>query len=135
MHKSVLAAAVPFCVVGPTAGAQQAAVPEDSRDERPHIQVLRDPYDLASFYRSGGRPQGSGFTPAYDFVEAGIPPGWFGRDLRGRYFGPHWISGFGASFEITRASGYWGRRSPWGRGWGFRDSGRDDRRPRPAPRP
>jgi len=84
-------AAVATLVLATVAMAQEATetrAPEESRT-RPAIRVLRNPYDLSSFYRSGESPLGpwAGLPndPAYriaDFYRAhqggypGTPHGW-----------------------------------------------------------
>lgn len=113
---------------------QEAQEQEPARDDRPHIQVLRDPYDLASFYRSSSSPSrgfvyGYGSRPygdAYGLIdERGFDSGWLRPGRSGPFFGPHWTSGFGVGFELRGSDG-------WGRGWsGWRRSlrGWDDSRP------
>lgn len=116
------------------ARAQEVPDPEPTPDPRPHLQVLRDPYDLASFYRSsgsGGAVGGWGFArfgyraPGFGFREEAPPP-------RSVFFGPHWISGFGAGWSFAPAPRPW---SGWGRGLGDWDGRERGGRPRPAPRP
>jgi hypothetical protein len=81
----------------PTAQAQE---PEEARDAtRPPIRVLRSPYDISSFYRSGESPLGpwAGLPadPAYriaDFYRAhqgGYPRASYG-------WSAFWTSGYGA---------------------------------------
>lgn len=130
---------VGLLVLGLSAGlpsfAQEASQePEQgaaARDQRPHIQVLKHPYDLASFYRSSGGARGFSYGFSYDSDDygpaaandSGLPPTWFRPDHRGRFLGPSWNSGFGAG---------------WGEGWraDARSSRRSNSRaPRPAPRP
>ena len=71
----------------PTAQAQG---PEEARDTpRPTIRVLRNPYDISSFYRSGESPLGpwaglpgdpaykiSGFYRSHEGGYPGTPHGW-----------------------------------------------------------
>lgn len=47
-----------LAAAGVAVAQEQAPDQDETRDERPQIQVLRDPYDLASFYRTGEQPQG-----------------------------------------------------------------------------
>jgi len=94
-------AAVALLVVGTSAAAQDAAdtrQPEVST-ARPAIRVLRDPYDISSFYRSGesrlGPWAGLPDDPAYRIAD-------FYRSRQGGYPGtPHgwsafWTSGYQA---------------------------------------
>lgn len=101
------------------AGAQEspapAPAPADDRDqeqspERRHIQVLQNPYDISSFYRS---KQGSG---TMDFgYEEGTYTGRYpiagfyrsGREARGRY-SMFWTTGYGTG----RSRGLLGARRP-----------------------
>ena len=111
-----------------------------ARDERPHIQVLKHPYDIASFYRApGGNPRG-GFTyPGYSdpyadpaglygnsVSEAGLPLSAYRPDLRGRVFGPRWDSEFGGSNPNYQLNG-WGTRRR------FAPRRAEDAQPKPAP--
>jgi hypothetical protein len=68
-----------------TAASAQEATPEATEpDPRPQIRVLRNPYEISSFYRAGESPLGpwAGLTndPAYkiaDFYRSGRPAyGW-----------------------------------------------------------
>jgi hypothetical protein len=64
--------------------AQEAAPESAETDARPQIRVLKNPYDISSFYRSGESPLGpwAGLPndPAYkiaDFYRSGRPAyGW-----------------------------------------------------------
>ena len=107
---------------------QEAEREETARDERPHIQVLRNPYDLASFYRSSSGQRGFSYGFGYaDPYQASFRP-----DLRGRFFTPMWSSGFGAYFGVGWEEGWrWDARS---RGWSFDRRRSDSRAPRPSQR-
>lgn len=113
---------------------------ETARPERPHIQVLRNPYDIASFYRSPGGSRGFsyGFASPDPYglrgysSDSGLPQISFRPDLRGRYFAPIWSSGFGADFGIGWDDGWrWDARN---RHWTFDRRRLDSRAPRPSPR-
>src|SRR6266849_2815514 len=80
---------------------REAGQDEGARDERPHIQVLKNPYDLASFYRSPGGARG--FSYGFDRPD---PYGLYSNDsclahtlfwphLRRRDLSPSWTSEFG----------------------------------------
>jgi hypothetical protein len=122
-------------------GVAQEKEPEaesTARDERPHIQVLKNPYDLASFYRAPGgsssgfsySARGRSWAELYSArTESGLPAGWFRRGFSSRFdasLGDDWDEGW-----------RWDAR---GNRWIFdgsrpgdtRDS-RDSRAPRPAP--
>jgi hypothetical protein len=58
MRKSGFVALLFLLAAGVAAAQEQAQDQDETRDTRPQIQVLRDPYELASFYRTGERPQG-----------------------------------------------------------------------------
>lgn len=130
-----------LALVGLPAFAQEPkeGEPEEVvRQERPHLQVLKNPYDIASFYRSPGGSRGFSYGFAspdpYGFLgdsnDTGLPPGSFRPDLRGRYFAPIWSPGFGADFGIGWDAGWrWDARS---RHWTLRRL--DSRAPRPSPR-
>ena len=55
-------------------GGEKAAAAEERATPRPAIRVLQNPYDLASFYRSGGSaPDGwAGLTANPDYAIAGF---------------------------------------------------------------
>jgi hypothetical protein len=78
-----------------------------SPTERRQIQVLRDPYDLASYYRSGDRPYFSyGSLPAY---EAGSGGGFY-SSLGGRHsIASFYRQGGGGRYAAFWQSGYRGR--------------------------
>jgi hypothetical protein len=95
-------AALAVLVLSTVAMAQEpteSQEPEASRPARPAIRVLQNPYDLASFYRSGESPLGpwAGLPndPAYHIAD-------FYRSHQGGYPGtPHgwsqfWTSGYQA---------------------------------------
>ncbi len=91
----------------PAAPAEAPAVTEEGT-QRPAIRVLRTPYDLASFYRSGG----------------GSPEGWAGLANDPAYA----IAGAYRSQDVSGEA----RRSPYG--WSrFWTSGYSARRPLPFP--
>jgi hypothetical protein len=73
--------------------------------ERPEIRVLRDPYDIASFYRSGGRPYfvyglpnyGSYSTEGFHEQARGrYPISSYYRQGGGGHYSAFWQSGYGA---------------------------------------
>lgn len=77
----------------------EAALPA----ERPEIRVLRDPYDIASFYRSAGRP----------YFVYGLPPytayssEGFHAQVRGRYpISSYYRQGGGGHYSAFWQSGY-----------------------------
>lgn len=104
--------------------AQEKETDQEPRDERPHIQVLKHPYDIASFYRSSegarGFSYGFGYSDPYGsrgYVnDSGLPPAWYRPDLRG--FGERWDDGWRWDARNNR--------------WSF-DRRRPDSGPRPAP--
>jgi hypothetical protein len=83
----------------------QAAVP------RREIRVLRDPYDLASFYRSGERPYFTYGVPSYgtEPAEGGFYAGLraqhsiasFYRQGGGGRYSAFWQSGYGARPQVA----------------------------------
>ena len=108
---------------------------EPAREERPHIQVLKHPYDIASFYRSPGSSARGGFTyPSYTdpygasagYSESGLPLAAYRPDLRGRFFGPRWDSEFDGSNPGYQLNG-WGTRRR------FAPRRTDEAQPKPAP--
>ena len=58
MRKSGFVALLFVVATGVAVAQEQTQDQDETRDTRPRIQVLRDPYDLASFYRTGEQPQG-----------------------------------------------------------------------------
>jgi hypothetical protein len=81
------------------------------------IKVLKDPYDIASFYRSNQAPAGGWFGSGYG--DAAAPLGKVSENIaayyRSRqqppaYYSQFWASGYGGSYGATR-----GRRFPYGR--------------------
>jgi hypothetical protein len=95
-------AAVFAVLVGLTAPAtaQEAPEPAESAPRR-EIKVLRDPYDLASFYRSAPRPY---------FPYAPLPPYGAGAYEGGSYSGlraRHHIAGFYRHGGGGRYSAFW----------------------------
>ena len=102
-----------------------------ARDERPHIQVLKHPYDIASFYRSPGGARGFSYGSAssdpYGLYsdhsnDSGVPPAWFRPDMRRRSMSLDWAREFDGGWR-------WDARN---NRWSF-DRRRSDSRPRPAP--
>jgi hypothetical protein len=86
------------------ASAQEADGGERPAPERREIRVLEHPYDIASFYRSGGRPY---------FTYGGIPvEGGFYESLRRRH------AGGVASFYRLGAAGRYSQF--WQSGYGAR---------------
>ena len=93
-----------------TAQEREAAAdvqePDEAPAERREIRVLRDPYDLASFYRSSseGRPYFVYGLPPYGAYSEGFHAGTRGRYPIASYYrqggGGHystfWQSGYGA---------------------------------------
>jgi hypothetical protein len=74
------------------------AVAEERATPRPAIRVLQNPYDLASFYRSGGSaPEGwAGLTANPDYAIAGFYRSREGGQ-RSRYgWSQFWTGGYGA---------------------------------------
>jgi hypothetical protein len=92
--RMTLAAVLSFVAVAGVA-AQEAAPEPTETDARPQIRVLKNPYDISSFYRSGESPLGpwAGLPndPAYkiaDFYRSGRPAyGW----------SAFWTSGYSAA--------------------------------------
>ncbi len=71
--------------------------------ERPEIRVLRDPYDIASFYRSAGRPYFVyGLPPYGSYSSEGFHAG-----ARGRYpISSYYRQGGGGHYSAFWQSGY-----------------------------
>jgi len=107
---------------------KEAEQEKAARDERPHIQVLKHPYDISSFYRSPGGARGFsygfGASDPYGLYgnDAGVPPSWFRPDMRRRSL--DWASEFG--------DGRW-RWDDRSNRWTFDRRRSDSRAPRPAP--
>lgn len=101
-----------------------------ARDERPHIQVLKHPYDIASFYRSPGGARGFSYGASSDPYglysnysnDSGVPPAWFRPDMRRRSMSLDWAREFDGGWR-------WDARNYL---WSF-DRRRPDSGPRPAP--
>ena len=88
--------------------AQEPADEAEAKAPRPEIRVLRDPYDLASFYRSPGRPYFTYGVPAY---EAGGAEGGFYAGLRARHsLASFYRQGGGGHYSAFWQSGYGARR-------------------------
>jgi hypothetical protein len=112
-------------VLGVTAlaAAQEPAADEpEARVPRREIRVLRDPYDLASFYRAGGPPYFTVGVPAY-----GPQPeeGGFYAGLRARHsIASYYRQGGGGQYSAFWQSGYGARRAlgPGVYGTAYRDT-------------
>jgi len=111
---------------------------EPARDQRPHVQVLKHPYDISSFYRSpGGNQRGFSYGYTGSFAElysardydSDLPLSTLRPDLRGRVFGPRWDREFDGSNLNFRLDG-WGTRRRF-----ERRRTDDSGEPRPAPSP
>src|SRR5262245_43702974 len=109
-HRQVALAAGLAVVLGAAAGwAQEPAGKGPASEEdaapqvsRPHIQVLSNPYDLASFYRSAGpdAPDAFDFSDRYPIASfyragGGVHPQGYSR---------FWTSGYGGRGAL--GSGY-----------------------------
>jgi len=103
-----------------------------TRDERPHIQVLKHPYDIASFYRSPGGARGFSYGYAssdpYGLYsnysnDSGVPPAWFRPDMRRRSMSLDWAGEFDGGWR-------WDARNDR---WRFERRRSDNSGPRPAP--
>ena len=93
----------------PMLAQEKEAEPEQpARDERPHIQVLRHPYEISSFYRSpGGNARGFSYGSSGTFAEL-----YGARDYDSdspTFFGPRWDREFDGSNPSFRLDG-WGTR-------------------------
>jgi hypothetical protein len=99
-----LASAVAASAQEPERPAAEAEA-EDSTPaaERPQIRVLRDPYDIASFYRSAGRPYFVyGLPPYTSYSSEG-----FHEQQRGRYpISSYYRQGGGGHYSAFWQSGY-----------------------------
>jgi hypothetical protein len=85
-----------------------AAAPADDQakertEARPHLQVLQNPYEIASFYRSSQSPAGFGYEP---MALSRYPIAGFYRSQQapGRY-GMFWTSGYGRGYGTSRGRG------------------------------
>jgi hypothetical protein len=88
-----------------TVAAAQEAPP--SPRERREIQVLRDPYDLASYYRSGERPYFS-YAPLPNYTASGNDGFYAG--LRSRHsIASFYRQGGGGRYAAFWQSGYQAR--------------------------
>jgi len=90
------------------AHAQEPAAPVDEREkaanEAPrHLQVLQNPYDISSFYRSSQSPAGFGYEP---MAPSRYPIAGFYRSQHapGTY-GMFWTSGYGRGYGMGRGRG------------------------------
>ncbi len=101
--------AVALVVASGTARAQEAEEPEAAaeertRDRRPEIRVLHDPYELASFYRNEN--QGGFFATAADrYPIASFYRGGVSRSGYSRF----WTSGYGPRPYAVGVLPYGGR--------------------------
>ena len=93
--------------------AQEPADEPEAQAPRREIRVLRDPYDLASFYRAGGPPYFTVGVPAYGAEPAGAG---FYESLRARHsISSFYRQGGGGHYSAFWQSGY-GARRPLGPG-------------------
>lgn len=119
MRKSWMVLAGLTLMAAPLAAQEpEAATPEEQEEARPEpalrLRVLDDPYDISSFYRSGG---GNGFWRADD---------GYGEERRGNaYRDPYSIASYYRSGQ--RGSGY-GYSQFWHSGYAGRDRGMRYRR-------
>jgi hypothetical protein len=99
---------------GARAQEQEVSAPEESPTQPVrHIQVLQNPYDISSFYRSSQERSAGTFAPeAEPSGPYGIASFYRQRATSGRYgYSRFWISGYGQnrSGRIASSMGY--RRS------------------------
>jgi hypothetical protein len=104
MRQRVIGVVAAVLALGAIASAQEPD--ETATRERREIRVLRDPYDLASFYRSDPRPYFTYDVPPYGSypTEAGLysrlrarhPIAGFYRQGGGAHYSRFWQSGYGA---------------------------------------
>ena len=88
--------------------AQEPADEPEAKAPRREIRVLRDPYDLASFYRSAERPYFTYGVPSYDARPA---QGGFYAGLRARHsIASFYRQGGGGHYSAFWQSGYGARR-------------------------
>jgi hypothetical protein len=87
---------------------ERAPAPADDQEkeraeERPHLQVLQNPYEIASFYRSSQSPAGFGYEP---LALSRYPIAGFYRSQHapGTY-GMFWTSGYGRGNGMSRGRG------------------------------
>ena len=104
------------------AQAQESTDEPEVQAPRREIRVLRDPYDLASFYRAGGPPYFTMGVPAY-----GPQPeeGGFYASLRARHsISSYYRQGGGGQYSAFWQSGYGARRAlgPGVYGRAYRDT-------------
>ena len=100
MRASVLGLMAMVLGTSVPAVAQEPADEPEATTPRSEIRVLRDPYDLASFYRSGERPYFTYGVPSYGASPA---EGGFYAGLRAR----HSISSFYRQGGGGRYSAFW----------------------------
>ena len=114
-HTRLVLATLSALALAPGARAQDAQdneAPRDRDEPRYHIQVLQNPYDIASFYRSHdlGRAafagdSGAAYAPGpYDianYYRQGVSGGRYG-------YSRFWSNGYGLG--RTAPSGSWGYR-------------------------
>jgi len=105
-RKELLLATLTAVLVAPLGRAQDAPEPQAQEDDGPryHLQVLQNPYDIASFYRSGEHGPGlasgeTGYAPgSYDIAN------YYRQGFRGGRYGysRFWSSGYGAATPAGR---------------------------------
>lgn len=124
MRARMLATMAMVLGIAGTGAAQEAAEEPETRTQEPRreIRVLRDPYDLASFYRSGAPPYFTVGVPAY-----GAQPeeGGFYAGLRARHsIASYYRQGGGGHYSAFWQSGYGARRplAPGVYGPAYRDT-------------
>jgi hypothetical protein len=91
------------------AHAQEPAAPAPAEQEkerteaRTHLQVLQNPYEISSFYRSSPSPVGFGYEP---MTLSRYPIASFYRSQHapGAY-GMFWTSGYGNAYGMSRGRG------------------------------
>lgn len=102
---------------------QEPADEPEAQAPRREIRVLRDPYDLASFYRSGGPPYFTVGVPSYGAQPA---EGGFYASLRARHGGisSFYRQGGGGHYSAFWQSGYGARplMAPGRYGPAYRDT-------------
>ncbi len=76
---------------------------KERTDARPHLQVLRNPYEISSFYRSSQSPAGFGYEP----MSLGRYPiaGFYRSQHAPGTYGMFWTSGYGRGYGMSRGRG------------------------------